>query len=960
MKAENLLQTKLYIPSTRPQLLSRPRLLARLENGLAGRLTLISAPAGFGKTTLLLSWLAEARVTTAWLSIDQSDNDVSRFLAYTIAALQCVHPHLGHASLSALASPATPVEAVLTGLLNELAVLEPAREKTVLVIDDYHLITSRPVHEAVRFLLERLPGQLHLVVATREDPPLHLARLRAQNQITEVRARQLRFTPEETAAFLGELMDLDLSMDQVATLAARTEGWIAGLQLAALSLRDQVDRAAFVRAFSGTDRYVMDYLVDEVLSRQPAEVQLFLIQTSILERLSGPLCQAVIDSRQPAADDENGSFFARPDSAFDAQSLLEYLEQANLFVVSLDNHRVWYRYHHLFAELLRARLKRTLPDKAPALYLRAANWCERQGLLHEAMNYALAAADWELAAGWLEQYALVFLGRGEMATLLNWIAVLPQETARHRPRLSLELAWLLTYANRLEEVEPLLRSTEIALESGSGSDSHPSAYLSQVDKRVIQANVALVRAYLALTAGKPAQAIELAQQAGELLPPDDPAATSHIRELVYLHWVHGYAHRMLGDLFQAVDFLTKAVELSQASGEIWHRMVAMTDLGIAYRQRGRLNKAAGLFRQILQLAGDNTVAGHGYLSRVEGHLATVLLEQNKVEEALYHARRGVEWMQGWPSHNHVAAAHAVLARVQMACRDLQGAASSLEQADRARQGVKVLPVVDSLVDTGQVRLWLHEGNLDPAESWADEFRRVLGESAQPGQFTDESLEARFIALARFLLAKGRQKSEVACVEEALPLLDRLQEGAQNGGRIHSVIEIGVLQSVALSLRAALQPQVAAHAGADTGELEPLAKVLQLAEDEDYVQVFVDEGQPMAEMLYRAAAQGIAPDYGRKLLAAFPIEGNQRQVGRTAEPRAVASEVEGLIELLSDRETEVLQLIAEGLSNSEIAQRLYLSLNTVKGHTRNIYGKLNVNSRTQAVARARAFGLLPPE
>jgi LuxR family transcriptional regulator, maltose regulon positive regulatory protein len=773
------------------------------------------------------------------------------------------------------------------------------------------------------------------VVATRADPPLPLARLRAQNQMTEVRAGQLRFGRQEAAAFLTGLMALDLPQDEVATLAARTEGWVAGLQLAALSLRNQPDRSAFVHAFSGTDRYIMDYLVDEVLSRQPAGVQRFLIQTSILERLSGPLCQAVVDRIDPAA--EGG-----------AQALLEYLEQANLFVTSLDNQRVWYRYHHLFAELLRARLRQLYPEQVPSLYLRAASWCEQHGFIHEAITYALAGHEWERAATWLEQHALHFLTRGEMATLVHWIALLPEETARRRPRLSLELAWLLTYANRLDEVEPLLRGVESA--TADADQERPGASLA-AEGQVMRASALLVRAYLALATANPCRALALAQEVGQLLGAGDPVAAGHLRESIYLHWVCGYAHRMSGDLLQAADYLAQAVSLSRISGEPWHCMVAMTDLSVVYRRQGRLNEATALLRQILQLAGNSTVPNHGYLSRVEGHLALILLEQNKLPEALQHARRAVKRVQTWQSHNHVAAAYAILAQVQMAQDDRQAAALSLQGADRARQEANVLPVVDSLVESGQVRLWLSQGDIAAAEKWADGFRHLS--RSEPA--IDERMESKYITLARFLIRRGRQNGDATSIDEALALLTRLQQAAQAGGRGHAVIEAGVLHSLAMATRAAVQSQTAV---ADSIMLEPLRRLLPLARAGGYVRVFLDEGPLLAELLHRAAGCGIERDYCRQLLAAFAMEAAEPQVESARPSGAMDADDALMIEPLSDRELEVLQLIAGGLSNGEIAQKLYLSLNTVKGHTRNIYGKLHVHSRTQAVARATAMGLLP--
>lgn len=701
-----LLATKFYIPAARSGLVSRPNLIESLTEGLTRKLTLVSAPAGFGKTTLVRDWVLGADKPVAWLSLDVGDNDLTRFFSYLIAALQRIEPSVGQTILNTLNSPEPPpIHALVTVLINDIA---STPFPFVLVLDDYHTIQEIRIHEALRAFLDRQPDQMHLVVTTREDPPLPLARLRARGQMTEIRASHLRFKKEETDTFLNQLMGLGLSEDDVTTLAGRTEGWIAGLQLAALSLRDQADRPAFVRAFSGTDRYIMDYLVDEVLSQQSPEIQDFLLRTSFLERLSGPLCDAVVEDKG------------------DSQSILEYLEQTNLFLVPLDNQRVWYRYHHLFAELLRIRLRQVLPDMMPTLYSNAANWCQGQGLIHGAMNYALAGADWELAADWLEQNAVAFLSSGEMASLVKWIKALPKEVVRRRPKLSVELAWMLTFANRLKEVEPLLNDAESALDRSPDSEPSPSQSLTEVDKRIIRARVNLLRSYMALVLGNPSRAIELAKTVRQLLLDDNPESAGCARELMYTHWVTGYAYRTLGDLSHALDSFSKAVHYSRQTDELWQTMVAMTDLAILYRHRGQLNKAADLFQEILQLADNNGIRSHGYLGRVESNLSLVLLEQNQLDEALRYANRGVESTQYWQSALHLAGTFAFYALVQMAHNDLNGAGLSLQKADTSRREFKVLPIVDSVVEATQVRFWLRQGNLTAAERWADEIQITIG------------------------------------------------------------------------------------------------------------------------------------------------------------------------------------------------------------------------------------------
>jgi len=920
-----LLQTKLYIPPVRPELVSRPRLIEQLNAGLHRKLTLISAPAGFGKTTLLSEWVAGCGRPVAWVSLDDGDNDPVRFFTYLVAALQTLDPNLGQAARGLLGSPQPPpLEALVATLINNIATTSTP---LVLVLDDYHTIVELTIHEALGLLLERQPPQMHVVLMTRQDPLLPLSRLRAQGQMTELRASDLQFTDEEAAAFLNQTMGLNLTPGEISMLETRTEGWIAGLQLAALSLAGQADHSAFVQAFSGDDRHVMDYLVDEVLSRQSEPVQRFLLRTSILNRLSGPLCDAVIDSPLLAGEGQGEG-----EGEGSGQATLEYLERANLFIVPLDNRRRWYRYHHLFADLLRARLRQAPPFIPPAsggerggvatLHARASEWFERNGLAAEAVNHALAARDYERAARLVERNTVDLFPRGELHTLLNWVKVLPEELARSRPWLCIYQAWALTFAGQLDGVESLLRNAERHIQPGDPTTETPvlspstSLGINSAEGQDMLGNIAAMRAYVAVVTGDFSHAIELANLASETL------SESSLWAYSVFQWALGYAHRMRGDLTSAGQAFAQVVRLGRAMDNVWTTVTGMTDLAMVHRVRGQLRQAADLYREALQLATERGARNLGYIGRVEAGLAGVLYEQNDLAAARRYATDSIEKTQGWKNPNHFVFSYNVLARVLQAQGDFQGALETLQQADQVRRKFPVVPALTSMIDKSRVRLWLAQGNTATVERWAQENR--VGESETFDKSPEEE-ELLLVTLARVLIAQRK-------VDEALRLLNRLGENAEARGRIGILIEILVLQAMALQAK-----------GDNVYALSVLEKGLALTEPEGYVRVFVDEGAPMAELLRQAASRGVAPGYVSKLLAAFPV-----------------SSVRGpspLVEPLTKRELEVLRLVAQGASNRAIAESLVVTTGTIKTHVSRIMGKLGARNRTEAVARARELDML---
>ncbi len=883
-----VLVTKLYIPPPGPKAISRPRLVERLNEGLHRKLTLISAPAGFGKTTLVSEWVAVSGQQTAWLSLDEPDNDPARFLTYLVAALQTVATDIGGGVLGALQSPQPPpVESILTALLNEITTLP---ETIVLVLDDYHAIDAKPIDDALTFLLEHLPPRLHLIITTREDPRLPLARLRARGHMTELRAADLRFSPDEAAAFLNQVMGLNLSAADIAALEDRTEGWIAGLQLAAISMQGHQDTSGFIESFTGSHRFVMDYLVDEVLNQQPEGVQTFLLRTSILDQLCGSLCDAVLR-----------------DPSISGQATLEQIERANLFLVPLDNERRWYRYHHLFAELLRQRLLHggalsTGGEAADVaeLHVRASVWFEEGGLEIEALRHAVAANDVARAERLIEGKGVPLYVRGGLAPVLSWLESLPAPVLDASPSLCVMFASALSVIGQVTRVEPKLQAAEAALHGVTPDDG---------TTRDLIGRIAGLRALLALLAADPRQIetiIVQSRRALEYLHPDNlPVRTAAT-------WKLGLAYQYQGNRSAARLAYTEAISASEASGNIHVNILATTCLGNIRETDNHLQLAADTYRHALQLIGEppGPVACEAHVG-----LARICYEWNDLDAAQQHGRLSVHLARQVEIASFVSS-ELFLARLQLAQGDVTGAIASLaqtEQSVRQRKFWFRMPEVAA----AQVLTLLRQGN--------------LAEAAELAQAHDLPLSQ-----ARVYLAQGNAFT-------ALAVLEPLRQQAEVKGWQDERLKVMVLQ--ALAHQAQGETDTAVHL---------LGDALVLAEPDGFIRTFVDEGLPMASLLSEAAAQGMMPDYIGKLLAAFDVD------ARTSErtpPLPPAMPAQSLIEPLSQRELEVLRLVAEGLSNHEIGERLFLALSTVKGHNRIIFGKLGVQRRTEAVARARELGLL---
>jgi LuxR family maltose regulon positive regulatory protein len=924
MQQDSLLQTKLHIPPVRPELVSRPRLIERLNAGRDCKLTLISAPAGFGKTTLVAEWVrglheAEAADRITWLSLDEDDNDLARFLIYMIAALQMIETNTGKGVLSQLRAPQPPTEEILTVLINDIVAIP---DQTILVLDDYHLIDDQSIHDALSFLLARLPRQMHLIIATREDPHLPLARLRARGQLIELRAADLRFTSSEAAEFLNQVMGLELLAEDIAALETRTEGWIAGLHLAAVSMHRREDVTSFVRSFTGSHRFVLDYLVEEVLERQPESVQKFLLQTAILDRLSGPLCDAVrlVRAESPTEQD-NG------------QAILETLDRANLFLVPLDDERHWYRYHHLFADLLRQRLRQVHPEWIATLHQQASTWLEQNGFADDAIEHARQAGDLARAASLMEAHADAAWRGGEHAKLRHWLDTLPLEAIRAKPRLCVYHTWYLFLGGSQDQAEQALQACEAMLDASPDlatgtSPPAPRGTLSATDRQMMRGRAAVIRAFIATYIGDVPAIIRHARHALDCLPEQD------------LTWRRdaalalGDAQGFKGDLGAAYAARLEAAEASRSAGDTVFSLLAHLKVAITLREQGQLQQTIELCQEQLDFASK---CGLMPTSVPGGFLAIwgeVLAEMGDLEGALDLVNRGME-LTGPGGESLVTGwGYLCLARVLYSRGDMTGIAAVARKVEKSAQEAQVPPWIAAEMAAWKARSWLAQGKLAAASKWAHQDGLIAGgQPRQMDEFDFFSLNA-FTVLARILLAQERW-------DEALELISRLLEAAETGGRTSKAIEILSLQAMAAQANG--NPRLA---------LAAIEKALALAEPEGFAQIFVDEGPPMARLLYEANARGIELDYARRLLAAFP----EAQPEPTGSPEPQPAQAE-LIEPLSERELEVLGLIAAGLTNREIASQLFLSLNTVKGHTRSIYGKLGVHSRTQAVAQARAIGVL---
>jgi LuxR family maltose regulon positive regulatory protein len=880
--SQNLLVTKLLVPLARKNLVSRPRLINMLEEGWqqGRKLTLVSAPAGYGKTTLVAEWLRGKPEQTTWLSLDKTDNDPARFLTYLIAALQKIDGTIGETTHELLQSPQPlPPTVLLTTLINEIAALSTS---FILVLEDYHAIDAKSIHQQLDFLVDNQPPQMHLAIITREDPTLPLPRLRARGHMVEIRQADLRFTLDECIDFLQRIMGLNLSTQDITILELRTEGWIAGLQLAALSMQACDDLPGFIRSFSGSSHNVLEYLIEEVFERQPTEEQEFLLKTSILDRLSGSLCDAVVN--------RSGSSL-----------ILDRLEHANLFIVPLDQSRTWYRYHQLFAELLRQRLLFADKPAQKELHRRASQWFASEGLIPEAIQHAMAAGEWEMVAELLGKVFDRTFRNGELATFLGWMKSLPDQVIFKRPELCRDYALALTATGQLDAAEIYLSRAESAVQ----------------DDPTLLGSILVTRAYYLRIRGDIPQAIDCARRALAVLPQTD--VFSRCQAAIFL----GMAYCNYGNFQEAERALEEGELTAHLSDNRYARMTALAFLGAIQGVYGRLHRAVELCQQAIHIAGKSPTGAYAHIV-----LGTLFYEWGELESAAEHLQTGVE--QGKLLSNPLIESdgYIALAILQQGRGDPDATSAALQSADQIDDNRLNTPIGHMHTAASHVKIALAQGDLITAQLWAEQVTEPIDSS-----FLYPALG---LTPVRVLLARG-EKSKAA------EKLKELYEIAHEKGWGAGLIEVRLLQALA-----AATPEDALHF---------LQDALQMAQPERFIRTFVDKGEPMKALLERLKPRsGELKKYILTLLASFAQTGSD-YIHQPVTDSVTASRPGYYLERLSKREIEVLRLMGDGCANKEIAAQLVISVGTVKRHIIHIFRKLDAANRTQAVAIGRDLEII---
>jgi LuxR family maltose regulon positive regulatory protein len=904
-----LVDTKLFIPRLRRSMVARPRLGVRLSHAAEARLTLISAPAGFGKTTLLAAWLAAATTdnrAVAWLSLDQGDRQPATFWTYVLTALQAAVPGIGADALPLLQSAQPPIETVLASVLNELAATS---HDVVLVLDDYHLVDGPDLRDGMTFLLEHLPPNIHLVISSRADPLLPLARLRARGELVEVRAADLRFTPDEVAAYLNDVTGLDLSPENIGALEGRTEGWIAALQLAAISLQGRTDIGGFIAQFAGNDRYIVDYLVEEVLTQQTDPVREFLLDTAVLDRLTGPLCDAVTGRD-------------------DASQLLITLERANLFIVPLDDRREWYRYHHLFADLLRAHLLAQRPALVPQLHQRASLWYERHNHTEAAVRHALAARDFDRAAYLMELAAPAIRRHRQETVLFGWLQELPDVAVRRSPVLSVFYGYMLMVSGDLAGFEGRLDDAERTLAALPDGETPPWADTEEL--QTLPATIAIYRASLAQARGDVAGTAEHARRALDFAGPNDHLARGGA--LGFL----GLAAWATGDVTAALETFTQAVASLHAAGNLVDELSSTVALADMWLAAGRPSKARQLYQGALQRGEAHGQRVANAMDDLHVGISEIDVEVGDLQSARRHLEMAAAIGDRSTLNERRYRWFVAMGLLANADGDPEEAVNHLAQAEQLYRPT-FLPDVRPIAAM-KARVRIAQGRLSEAADWA----RDQGVStADDASYLSEFNHLTFV---RLLIAQYRADHNTEVLDHAAGLLDRLASAAETSGRAGSLIEIRMLQALAHHARGHRTHALQSLDDAWVGAPEPGG----------YVQLFLTEGAPIVELLRETEQLGDAAGHARRLLNQYQArdgeatESPQRRAMSLALPSA---------EVLSERELQVLRLLGSELSGPQIARELFVSNNTLRTHTKHIFTKLDVTNRRAAVRRAREEGLI---
>jgi LuxR family maltose regulon positive regulatory protein len=891
-----VLQTKLIIPLLHPNLVPRSRLTNQIEMGVqfGHKLTLVAAPAGFGKTTVVSAWVHQNRRKVAWFSLDEGDNEVTVFWAYVVASIRTVLPDFAETIFTALtASPPAPLDSILPTLVNELAGLEAP---LALVLDDYHAIANQEIHDSISFLLDHQPQQLHLVIATRADPPLPVARIRAQRCLTELRADDLRFTEEEARALLNGMMGLGLAEEDVNVLERRTEGWGVGLLLAAQSMRGRSDKHAFISAFSGSQHYILEYLIEEVLNRQTAKARRFLLQTSILDRLCGSLCDALV-------------------GANNSEATIQELSKENLFIIPLDQDHIWYRYHHLLADLLVNFLgKEFAREEILELHRRASQWYQKTGEYDKAVKYALSGQDFEGAADLVEQTVDQVIARGQVKTLLGWIGAIPKEVIKSRPRLLMHQGWVVFLSGRVTLASQILQEAKHALTSISEEE----------DKNLLHGRLSAMLATITVLTRDINGALVEAQEALANLPEGEFIYRARATRVL------GVSHMFLGEMEQALEYLERAKSLALEGQNKFLASEISSQMGTIRRHQGKLSLAFGAYQQILNFYEHPEAAPPACLGYVG--LAEIALERNDLKDAETYLNKGIDLCLKGHIGYALQPAYLIGGLLKYALGDKVGARETIQKGeDLSRTGGGSLESRLGLA-WFQTRLYLLFGELERARNWAT--GKLLSSNC-----SFEGMPPVLDEMHQSLLARVYLKNSE--FEKVLDIYEHICPQAEKSGRLARVIELNLFKAVALN-----------KMGKPKDALAALETCLALTEPEGYLRLFLELGEDVADLLQGVRTEGELGEYVSKLLAAF----NGQQVGIKSDAETIPSQFV-LIESLTERELEVLRLMCEGCSNQQIADTMIVSVNTVKKHTSNIYGKLGVRNRAQAVLHAREIKLI---